>query len=319
MTGEWGDLITNDRGLRDRPSTAAIGERRTVHPPPAPPSGMVRNDRDAAIVALIDRDIERAANTYTRAAHATVAGLENEGENRDLLGADARWAGHALSYLLLSAACYRVAGAPDRGTARCQEGIALAGDLRDAVLTDPFDRACCVEFVADFEAVGGLDSADTGGGADGGEDAAPGGSEGGEGNGNGNASGDDYDRAIAAYEAVSNGSTDPMSWATSPMAEAARRGSQQIARNTPHAFAWDDLHGSNPDSIAYLTHRSRCKRSQLPLSIEHATDEGYVHPPRGTTEHNNATWRCPNCGHSEVNRIAGEVICLDCSVRMERA
>ena len=274
---------------------------------------MVRNDRDAAIVALIDRDTERAANTYTRAAHATVAGLENEGENRDLLGADARWAGHALSYLLLSAACYRVAGVPDRGAARCREGIALAGDLHDAVLTDSLDRACCVEFVADFGVVGGLES----GGTDGGADADTSTTEGGE--RNGNASGDDYDRATAAYEAAGNGSTDPMSWATSPMAEAARRGSQQIARNTPHAFAWDDLHGSNPDSTAYLTHRPRCKRSQLPPAIEHATSDGYVHPPRGTTEHNNATWRCPNCGHSEVNRIAGEVICLDCSVRMERA
>ncbi|PSP75787.1 hypothetical protein BRC86_02845 [Halobacteriales archaeon QS_3_64_16] len=276
---------------------------------------MVRNHRDEAIVALIDRDVERATDTYTRAAYGTLAGLENEGENRDLLGADARWAGHALSYLLLSAACYRVAGAPDRGAARCREGIALAGDLRDAVLTDPFDRACCVEFVADFGVVGGLEGGSTRGGVD----ATASGTEEGNDDRTGDANGDDYDRAIAAYEAVGNGSADPMSWATSPMAEAARRGSQQIARNTPHAFAWDDLHGSNPDSIAYLTHRPRCKRSQLPPAIEHATNEGYVHPPRGTTEHNNAAWRCPNCGHSEVNRIAGEVICLDCSVRLERA
>jgi hypothetical protein len=266
---------------------------------------MARNHRDEAIVALIDRDVERAANTYTRAAYATLAGLGNEGEGRDLLGAEARWAGYGLAYFLLAGGCYRAAGYPERGAARCREGIALARDLRGAVLDDPLDRACCVEFVADFGVVGDPEGdIDEDGNGDRDDD--------GDGYGNG------YDRAIAAYEAAGEDRDDPMEWATSPMAEAARRGSQQLARNTAHAFAWDELHGSDPDSPSYLVHRSRFKRSRLPATIEAIAETGYVHPPRGTTEHNNATWRCPDCGHSEVNWVAGETICLDCSVRMER-
>ena len=41
---------------------------------------MARNHRDEGTVALIDRDVERAADTYTRAAYGTLAGFENEGE-----------------------------------------------------------------------------------------------------------------------------------------------------------------------------------------------------------------------------------------------
>lgn len=273
---------------------------------------MARNHRDEATVALIDRDVERAADTYTRAAYGTLAGFENEGEDRDPLGPNARWAGYGLSYLLLAGACYRAVGKADRAAARCREGIAIARDLRAAVLSGPLDRACCGEFVGDFETVGNID---TDGGSSGADD-------GGNGNDDGNASGNDadgdedgYDRAIAAY--ASSEIDDPMSWATSPMAEAARRGPQQLARNTPHSFNWDELHGSDPDSASYLVHRPRFKRSRLPAAVSHVADVGYVHPPRGSTEHNNATWRCPECDRSEVNWIAGETICLDCSVRME--
>ena len=261
---------------------------------------MARNHRDEGTVALIDRDVERAADTYTRAAYGTLAGFENEGEDRDPLGADARWAGYGLSYLLLAGACYRAVGLPDRAAARCREGIVLARDLRAAVLSDPLDRACCAEFVGDFRVVGDLDT-DGGSSGDVGDSA--------------DEDGDGYDRAIAAY--ASSEIDDPMSWATSPMAEAARRGPQQLARNTPHSFNWDELHGSDPDSASYLVHRPRFKRSRLPAAVSHVADVGYVHPPRGSTEHNNATWRCPECDRSEVNWIAGETICLDCSVRMK--
>lgn len=251
---------------------------------------MARNHRDEAIVALIDRDLARAAHAYTRAAHGTLAGFECEGEGRDPLGDDARWAGFGLSYLLLAGACYRALGAPERAAARCRGGIELARDLRGAVLENPFDRACCAEFVGDLGVVGDLP-----------EIAAAG-----------------YDRAAEGYEAAATETdgADPLSWATEPMAEAARRGPQQLARNTPHSFEWDALHGPDPDAPSYLDHRARFKRSRLPAALDHAVDVGYVHPPRGTTEHNNATWRCPDCGRSEANWIAGETICLDCSVRM---
>jgi hypothetical protein len=247
---------------------------------------MTRNHREAAIVALIDRELERAADTYTRAAHGTLAGFECEGEGRDPLGADSEWAGYGLAYLALAGLCYRAAGRPERATARCHEGIAIARDLFEATLSAPLDRACCFEFIGDFGVIGDL-TVEAG-----------------------------YDRAITAYETAGTETDEYLSWATGPMAEAARMGPQQAARNTPHAFAWDDVHGSDPDSIAYLTRRPRFKRSRLPTVIEHVVEVGFLHPPRATTEHNNANWRCPDCGDHEVHWIAGETICLDCSVRM---
>jgi hypothetical protein len=267
---------------------------------------MARNHRDEAIVALIDRDLARAADDYTRAAYGTLAGVECEGDGRDLLGENARWAGFALSYLLLAGACYRANGENDRAAARCRAGIAVARDLQSAVLADPLDRACCAEFVGDFRVVGDVDSAiDAGTDTDGDNEM----------DAERNAAA--YEEAADAYEAATAKADDPLSWASEPMASGAYRGPHQIARNGSHNFEWDEMHGSDPDSLAYLARRPRFKRSRLPAAVEGIVETGYVHPPRGTTEHNNATWRCPNCERSEVNWIAGETICLDCSVRME--
>jgi hypothetical protein len=245
-----------------------------------------RNHRDEAVVALVDREFDRAADAYALAAYGTLAGLELETRGRDghPLAPDERgWVGHALKYLLLSGAALRAAGAERRARRRCQQGVLIAADLRDEVVEHEVQRAALGEFVADLGVVGGF-----------GEPSA-------------------YDGVRDRYEAATV--DDPTAWVTTPLLEAAADGPMQAARNGPHAFQWDDLHGSSPE--AYLVHRARFKRSRLPRVVEHVADAGVLHPPRGTTEHNNADYVCPNCGTNEVSWVADLVVCIDCSARME--
>lgn len=249
---------------------------------PAQPEDPPRTRRDAAIRALVDRDINQAADLYALAGRGTLAGLECEGEGRALLGSDAEWAGYGLAYLWLSALAARITGRNEQATARASEGIAIATDYREREPALVF-RACLEEFRGDFAVVGDI-----------GVDA--------------------YDRALEIYDRLAV--SDPVSVATRPLFEGGRLGVQQAGRNTVHQFSWDDLHGSTPDGAGYLAHRVRFKRSRIPRIIDAVIDRGTVAPPRGTTEHNNADWRCPECGGSEVNWTAGEILCLDCDVRM---
>jgi DNA-directed RNA polymerase subunit RPC12/RpoP len=39
---------------------------------------------------------------------------------------------------------------------------------------------------------------------------------------------------------------------------------------------------------------------------------------RGTTEYDNANFRCPECGSTDVNWVAERTLCMRCSSRMER-
>jgi hypothetical protein len=241
--------------------------------------------RDTAIRSLVDREPARAADTYTLVGRGVLAGREAEGHDRDVLGEDATYAGYGLRYLLLAALGYRAVGADRRARLRAREGSAIAADYAGLFDTDA-ERACCFEAMGDLRAAAGTDDA--------GSDA--------------------YDRAVKLYRTAEE--SDPLSRATEPLFEAVRLGPQQAARNTPHRFDWDDLHGSDPDATDYLTHRARFKRSRVPAIAETVSETGVLAPPRGTTEHNNAVYVCPECGRSEVNWIAGMEVCLDCDVPM---
>lgn len=239
--------------------------------------------RDAAIRASIDREPARAGDLYTLAARGTLAGLEAEGAGRATLGEDYDRAGYGLGYLLLAGGCYRAADASARATTRATEGIAIATDYRDAVVTDAAERAVCEEFRGAFGLVGNVE---TGG----------------------------FDAAREVYE--ESAVEDPVSTATRPLFDGLRKAAQQLARNTGAAFAWEDLHDQNADGAAYLASRPTVLGRRLPRAIAAVEDAGYVAPPRATTEHNNADWRCPDCGESETHWVADEVICLNCDVRM---
>lgn len=239
--------------------------------------------RDAAIRACIDREPERAGDLYTLAARGTLAGLEAEASGHDTLGDGYGRAGYGLGYLLLAAGSYRAAGRSARATTRATEGVAITTDYRDAVVERDVERALCAETRAAFGAVGGID---TGG----------------------------FEPAIEAYEACAV--SDPVSVATEPLFEGVRKALTQLARNTAAAFGWDELHGSDPESASYLATRPRVLADRLPRAVRAVEEAGYVAPPRATTEHNNADWRCPECGGSETHWVADEIICLDCDVRM---
>ncbi|MFC7068863.1 hypothetical protein [Halobaculum lipolyticum] len=241
--------------------------------------------RDEAVRALVDRDPARAGDSYTLVGRGVLAGRDAEGHDRDVLGADASSGGYGLCYLLLAAFAYRAAGADRRARLRAREGTAVAADYASVFDSDA-ERACCFEAMGDFGAAGGL--------SDDGADA--------------------YDEAIELYRGADEPA--PLSRATEPLFEAVRLGPQQAARNTGHAFDWDDLHGSDPASVDYLAHRARLKRSRVPRIAATVADTGFLPPPRGTTEHDNAVYVCPECDRSEVNWIAGTEVCLDCDVPM---
>lgn len=244
------------------------------------------NHRDEAITALVDREYDRAADAYALAGYGALAGLELETRGRGVhpLAPDDRgWVGHALRYLLLSGAALRAAGADRRARRRCQQGVLVAADLRDEVVEHEVQRAALAEFVADLGVVGGF-----------GEPSA-------------------YDGVRDRYAGADV--DDPTAWVTTPLLEAATAGPMQASRNGPHEFQWDDLHGSTPAD--YLVHRARFKRARVPRVVEHVVETGVLHPPRGTTEHNNADYVCPNCGTNEVSWVADLVVCIDCSRRME--
>ena len=243
--------------------------------------------RAEAVRALVDGEPARAADRYTVAGRGALAGREAEAHGRDVLGADAGRGAYGLRYLLLATFAHRAAGDDRRARLRATEGRAVAVDYA-AVVDSTVERACCLEAAADFVAAGGLDAST--------EDA--------------------YDRALAAYRGADE--PEPLDRATDPLFEAVRLGPQQAARNTGHGFDWDDLHGADPDDVEYLARRPRLKRSRLPRVAETVAETGVLAPPRGTTEHNNADYVCPECGRSEVNWIAGIEACLDCDVRMER-
>lgn len=241
-----------------------------------------------AIAALAERDYPAAGDAYTRAAWARLA---RPREGQSPFDADEKgWVGRALQSLAVAGVCYRVAGRDERATHRGREGAAVAADLEHA-LAEPAQRACLREFVADFHAIGDL----------------PGTSEA-------------YDEAEAAYQDAVGTVTDVQTVTTTPLFQAAAAPLKQVARGLDDgeiAVSWETLHGPDPENVGrFLGHRVRYKRQRFPSLLANAVERGTLAAPRGTTEYNNASFRCPACESTDVNWVGESTLCLRCSTPM---
>jgi hypothetical protein len=244
--------------------------------------------RTVAVGALADREYRAAGDAYARAGWNRLA---EPREGQSPFDADERgWVGIALQRLVLSALSYRVAGADDRARARAREGVAVARDL-DYALEQPEQRVCFREFGADFRAAGGLDDVEAA-----------------------------YDRVESAYSAAASAVDSPEAVTTTPLFQAAAKPLKQAARTVSNgeiAVTWEDLHGPDPDDGArFLAGRARFKRQRFPGLVERVVDDGRLAAPRGTTEYDNATFRCPDCSSNDVNWVADHVLCMRCSTPM---
>ena len=245
---------------------------------------MANPHRETAVSALVDEDWRGAGDAYTRAAHRVLGDGERGG---DVLAGDAHGRpADGFASLLTASLCYRVAGLKDRARYRALTVAPLVMDARDYVHSG-VARAVCQEIVADAAVLRGAADA---------ADAA-------------------YDRAESLYH--KHAPDDPLDAATDPVFEAANRLILHASRNTGHDLEWDDLHGDDPSDPSYLAHRATVKRGRFPRIVDAVEQAGVLHVPRGSTEYNNDTFRCPDCGGHDVNYIAGETVCLDCSVRVD--
>jgi hypothetical protein len=246
--------------------------------------------RDDAVIALAERRYDAAGDAYARAAWQTL--VEPRPDQGPFDADEKGWVGVGLQHFVTSAISHRVAGRPARARSRGIEAAAVATDLRTS-LDHPAQRACLSEVAADARLAGGLDGAS-----------------------------DAYTDAADAYREATDSIDDPHYWSTTPLFEAATAPLQQVARsgaNGEIAVTWDDLHGPDPaDPGAFLAHRTRVKRQRFEPALASVVEEGYLAAPRGTTEYNNATYRCPNCGSSDVNWVAENVLCMRCSTPSER-
>ncbi len=243
--------------------------------------------REAAIAALATRAYETAGDEYTRAGWRLLA--DPRGELDPFDGAEKGWVGVGLSHLAVAGICYRVSGQPARANHRATEGLAVSRDLRECV-DQPVKRACLMEMGADFRAIGTSDPTEV-------QDA--------------------YDRAEAAYRAAGDSIENPQTWATTPLFEAAATPLKQTARtlaNGEIAVDWETLHGADPSRAgAFLAARTTYKRQRFPSLLEGVVNEGKLGAPRGTTAYSTDHHRCPECGSTDVNWIAGKTLCLRCS------
>ena len=242
-----------------------------------------------AVTALAARRYDKAGDAYTRAAWRTLAGPRPE---QDPFEADEKgWVGAGLQHLVTSAVCYRVADRADRGENRGIEAKAVATDLQ-TVLEHPVQQACLQELAADARVAGGLDGAT-----------------------------DAYQTAEEAYREAGASIDDPQYWSTTPLFQSAAGPLQQVARSTADgeiAISWDDLHGADPANPGqFLASRAQTKRQRFPALVESVVESGHLAAPRGTTEYNNATFRCPNCGSNDVNWVGDDTLCMRCSTPME--
>jgi len=249
---------------------------------------MDSDHRATAVTALADRAYETAGDAYARAAWDR---LVEPRAGQSPFGADEKgWVGRGLQSLVCSAACYRVAGRDDRAANRAREGAALAADFEHA-LAEPAQRACLREFAADFHAIGALEGV-----------------------------GEAYDAAEAAYREAADSVDSVETLTTTPLFQAAADMLRQVARgpaNGEIAVPWEALHGPDPADVgAFLAHRAQFKRQRFESLLARVADDGYLAAPRGTTEYNNANFRCPNCDSTDVNWVTDHTLCLRCSTRM---
>jgi hypothetical protein len=246
--------------------------------------------REAAVAALANREYRTAGDEYSRAAWAGLSD-PRQGQSPFELG-EKGWVGTALGALVAGVISYRVAGLEARATRRAVEGVAVARDLR-ATADRPVQQACLSEFVGDYRVVGGLDGV-----------------------------AEAYESAATAYESAADSIDSPQAWGTTPLFEGATTPLQQLARgqdNGEIAIPWERLHGDDPgDPGAFLAHRVQFKRQRYERLLATAVERGYLAAPRGTTEYNNDTYRCPNCDSTDVNWVADNILCMRCSTPTER-
>jgi len=245
----------------------------------------------AAVDAVAERAYERAGDEYTRAAWQRLAG-PHDGQH-PFTADEKGWVGEGLRFLAAAAVAYRVAGVDERATHRAVEGVAVARDL-EHTLARPVQQACLAEFVADFRVAGDVGDATAA-----------------------------YEDAADAYREAGGAVDDPQRWATTPLFEAAAATVKQVARGTANgeiAVTWEDLHGPDPsDGGGFLASRADYKRQRFPSLLARAIDDGHLAASRGTTEYDNANFRCPACESTDVNWVAGRTLCLRCSTGMERS
>jgi hypothetical protein len=243
-----------------------------------------------AVAALADRNYDAAGDAFARAGWQVLARPRHDQGPFD---ADEKgWIGEGIQHLVTSAICYRIADRPDRAAHRGTEADAVAADFQ-TVLTQPVQQACLQEIGADARLAGGLDG-----------------------------TADAYGDAAESYRGAAESVDDPQYWGTTPLFQAAAAPLQQVARSTANgeiAIAWEDLHGADPAAPGpFLAHRATLKRQRFPTLLKTVIDDGYLAAPRGTTEYNNATYRCPECGSNDVNWVGESVLCMRCSGPLER-
>ena len=245
---------------------------------------------DAAVDAVAAREYGTAGNRYTRGGRRVLA---DPREDLDPFAPDDKgWIGQGLGHLLTATVAYRVAGEDARATQRAVEGIATTRDFQ-GVLEAPGQDACLAEFVADFRVAGGLDGAS-----------------------------EVYNEAMERYTTAADAVDSPQALATTPLFEAAAATIKQVARgqaNGEIAIQWEDLHGSDPSQPGeFLAHRAQFKKQRFAGLVKRTVTSGHLAAPRGTTEYNNETHRCPNCGSNDVNWAGTGVLCMRCSTPTER-
>lgn len=235
-----------------------------------------------AVHGLAEEDYTEAGEAYTTAAREELAG--HGSATHPAYERRARSAsGRSLTCFARAAVCHRVAGESDRGTKVSREGVAVAEELRDHVLTNGVERAACDEFVGDLLSVVGDE-------------------------GNSEA----YTRAKEGYEQADP--EDPTSETGRPFLQA---GTELIAHlSRPDDVGWDEVHGSGGDEA--LQRRVRTKSARMESFAEERVRESKLHAPRGSTEYNTGRYACPDCGSDDVNYIAGTTLCLRCSAYTER-
>lgn len=235
-----------------------------------------------AVRGLAEEDYTVGGEAYTTAAREGLAGhgsaTHTAYERRDRSAV-----GRSLTCFARAAVCHRVAGETGRGKKVSREGIAVAEELGDHVLTNGVERAACDEFVGDLLSVVG----------DGGNSEA-------------------YERAKEGY-----GSADPEDPASETGRPFLQAGTELIAHvSRPDDVGWDEVHGSGGDDA--LERRVRTKRARMESFVEERVRESKLHAPRGSTEYNTGRYACPDCGSDDVNYVAGTTLCLRCSAYTER-
>lgn len=232
---------------------------------------------ERAVRLLASERWDEVGDAYTMGAYGLLAGYEGFG--RDMRD-ERSSVGDGLRHLFLAGVCARLAGDDARTRNRARQGVLVATDHREHV--EGVDAAACDEWVGHLRTLSGNE-----------EKAA-------------NA----YDRAASGYAEAAP--EDPAGATTRPLLQAGTDLLTQLSR--PEDAAWDDIHGDGSDALA---RRVRFARARLPGYLTARDEEGHLHAPRGSTEYGNDSYECPACGSSDINHVAGTVLCLRCDSKSE--